>query len=107
MLALGALLPRGGAGPGELAFTAYDSKARRLVERVDSWKPDPEGAAAWLLTTIQLSETAPVRQLYDASGGRLKRIDPDGTTTERIELAELRRLWQSKGLRSGPGKGGE
>lgn len=106
-LALGGLLPRDGRESIEMSFASYDSKSRRLVERVDSWGADRDGTAAWALTSILLSETSPVRQLYDASGRRLRRVDPDGTTTERIELADLRRLWQSKGLRSGAGsKGG-
>lgn len=103
ILALGALLPRDGAGAIELGFGGYDSKSRRLVDRLDTWRAERDGAAAWSLTSVLFTETAPVKQYYDAGGRRLRRIDPDGTRTERIELPELRRLWQSKGLRSGPG----
>jgi hypothetical protein len=28
----------------------------------------------------------------------VRRVDPDGTVTERITLEELRRLWRAKGL---------
>jgi hypothetical protein len=28
----------------------------------------------------------------------VRRIDPDGTVTELIDVAELRTLWKSKGL---------
>jgi YD repeat-containing protein len=107
VLLLGALLPRDGPASGEMAFACYDPKARRLIDRVDSWKLDRQ-APHWVLTTIQFSDTAPIRQVYDASGRRLQRTDPDGTITERMDPGELRKLWQSKGLPSGPaGRSGE
>ena len=57
-----------------------------------------DGSGQWVLTTRPLLEADPISQIFDAQGTRLKRIDGDGTVTERIEPAALRRLWQSKGL---------
>jgi hypothetical protein len=37
-------------------------------------------------------------QEFDKEGKRVRRVDPDGTVTERISLEDLRALWKSKGL---------
>jgi hypothetical protein len=37
-------------------------------------------------------------QEFDKDGIRVRRVDADGTVTERITLEELRKLWNAKGL---------
>ncbi len=95
---LGTLLMRDGSQSGELAFYYYDSRQKKLPMRIDQWAAAGDGSGRWVLTTRPLLEADPITQIFDAQGTRLKRIDSDGTVTERIEPAALRRLWQSKGL---------
>ena len=45
-----------------------------------------------------LLQASSITQVFDDHGRRIRRIDPDGTVTERIEPNDLFRLWQSKGL---------
>ena len=95
---LGQLLARDGSISGEMSFYFYDSKSRRLLERVDSWQRARNGPAAWVLTTLPMIEAKPITQHFDDQGRRIRRIDGDGTVTERYEPEDLKKLWQSKGL---------
>jgi hypothetical protein len=95
---LGNLLPRDGSVSGALAFYYYDTRKRQLTQRVDRWAPVTDGTGHWVLTTQPMLDVASITQRFDASGGRIERIDADGTVTRRIDAADLRRLWQSKGL---------
>jgi hypothetical protein len=95
---LGSLLPRDGSLSEPLAFYYYDTKKRQLTQRVDRWAPVRDGSGNWVLTTQPMLDVKPIVQRFDSSGGRIERIDADGTVTRRIDPADLRRLWQSKGL---------
>ncbi len=95
---LGRLLPRDGSLDGDLAFYFYDTRSRRLAERVDQWQRTRDGSGDWLLTSTPMLEAAMIRQRFDARGDRIQRIDGDGTLTERIDPDDLARLWKSKGL---------
>lgn len=95
---LGRLLPRDGSIDGPLAFSYYDTRTRRLTQRLDSWTPAGDGTGQWILTTQPILEVATITQRFDATGERLRRIDADGTITDRLDPEDLRRLWRSKGL---------
>jgi hypothetical protein len=98
LLLLGALLPRDPPPDGAIAFSCYDSNSRQVTQRVDRWARAMDGTGHWVLTTLPLLAVSPHTQRYDASGQRIERVEADGTTTRRIDPADLRRLWRSKGL---------
>lgn len=95
---LGQLLARDGSMSGEMSFFFYDSKSRRLSQRVDSWQRARDGWAAWVLTTLPMIEAAAITQYFDDQGRRIRRVDGNGTITERLDPDDLKKLWQSKGL---------
>ena len=95
---LGRLLPRDGSVSGEMTFYFYDSKSRRIAERIDSWERARDGSGHWVLTSQPMLEARVITQVFDARGRRIRRIDGQGTITERIEPEDLRRIWRSKGL---------
>ncbi len=95
---LGRLLPRDGSVSGEMTFYFYDSKSRRIAERIDSWERTRDGSGHWLLTSQPMLEARVITQVFDARGRRIRRIDGQGTITERIDQEDLRRIWRSKGL---------
>ena len=84
--------------PEEMAFFFYDSKSRRLAQRIDTWSRTTDGSGQWVLETQPVLDIAAITQRFDASGLRLDRIDADGTVTQRIDPQALQRLWRSKGL---------
>ena len=43
-------------------------------------------------------EAAVITQEFDDQGRRIRRIDGQGTITERMSAQDLRQLWRSKGL---------
>lgn len=95
---LGSLLPRDGTLTGEMAFYYYDSRLQRLPQRVDRWEPAKDGSGNWVLTTQPALDAGSITQTFDSAGHRIKRIDANATVTQRIDPAELRRLWLAKGL---------
>ncbi len=95
---LGGLLPRDGSVTGQMAFYHYDSGLRRVPRRIDDWQPADDGSGHWVLRTRSSLDAGVVKQIFDAQGTRLRRIDADGKITERIDRQELHRLWQAKGL---------
>ena len=95
---LGQLLPRDGSVTGEMTFYFYDSKSRRVAERIDSWERTRDGSGHWVLTSQPMLEATIIKQVFDARGERIRRIDGQGTITERIDPEGLRRIWESKGL---------
>ncbi len=95
---LGSLLPRDGSAEGDMALYCYDSGSKQLTQRIDEWRPAADGSGQWILTTQVLAKPGAITQRFDASGDRINRIDADGTVTERIDPAELQRLWKAKGL---------
>ena len=95
---LGRLLPRDGSISGEMSFYCYNTKSRRLGDRVDDWQRSRDGSGQWVLKTLPVLETKPIIQHFDAQGQRIRRIDGDGTVTERIDPNELKAIWRSKGL---------
>ena len=95
---LGGLLPRDGSIAGEMTFYVYDTKSRRLTDRIDDWRRTRDGSGQWVLKTMPVLDTKPITQLFDAQGNRIRRIDGDGTVTERIDPDRLKGIWRSKGL---------
>ncbi len=95
---LGGLLPRDPSAEGRMAFYFYESGSRQLTQRIDEWRRAADGSGRWILTTQVLAKPGAITQTFDSNGDRINRIDADGTVTERIEPAELQRLWKSKGL---------
>ena len=95
---LGQLLPRDGSISGEMSFYFYDTKSRRLADRIDDWQQSRDGSGHWVLKTLPVLETKPIIQHFDAQGRRIRRIDGDGTVTERIDPNELKAIWRTKGL---------
>lgn len=96
LVVLGTLLPRG-ERVTEVEFLdyAFDPKSERLPQRREKWSRAGEG---WRLETRLGNAPEVLVQEFDAAGARVRRVDPDGTVTERIGLEELRALWKSKGL---------
>ncbi|MFM1823226.1 MAG: hypothetical protein RI967_1492, partial [Planctomycetota bacterium] len=96
LVVLGALLPRG-ERVTEVEFLdyAFDPKSERLPQRREKWSRTADG---WRLETRLGTAPEVLVQEFDGAGARVRRIDPDGTVTERIGLEELRALWKSKGL---------
>jgi len=96
LFVLGELLPRPAkAEPLEFMDYAFDQRDARLPLRRETWSQTERG---WRLETRIGSTPAPLVQEFDVAGRRIRRVDPDGTVSERIELEDLRRLWKSKGL---------
>lgn len=95
---LGRLLPRGDDVPGPMAFFFYESASRHLAQRIDRWERSGDAPGQWTLSTQSVLKPGTVTQTFDAHGRRLKRVDADGTVTQRIDGDELRRIWKAKGL---------
>ena len=95
---LGRLLPRDGSVTGEMTFYFYNTNSRRLGDRVDDWQRARDGSDQWVLKTLPVLETKPITQQFDTQGHRIRRIDGDGTITERIDPEVLKGIWRSKGL---------
>ena len=96
LIVLGELLPRDENTPRvEFMDYAFDQRDEKLPQRRELWTRSDAG---WRLETRIGSSPAPLVQEFDREGRRVRRIDPDGTVTELIDVAELRTLWKSKGL---------
>lgn len=100
-----ALLPRLLASkkfPAEFGFYAWDTASDAISYRRESLSKEKGGAlgAEWTLQTIirdeSKSQTTYMRANNDVIGISLT----DGRTWESIELADLKRLWQQKGLQT-------
>ena len=74
---------------------AFDQRDEKLPQRRETWTRTPDG---FRLETRFGGAPAKLVQEFDAKGVRVRRTDLDGTVTERIELEDLRRLWNEKGL---------
>lgn len=74
---------------------AFDQRDQKLPQRRETWS---RTATGWKLETRIGSSPDVLIQEFDKDGVRVRRIDPDGTVTERIALEELRKLWNAKGL---------
>lgn len=96
LIVLGELLPRDeGAPQVEFMDYAFDQRDEKLPQRREVWS---RSGAGWRLETRIGSSPAPLVQEFDREGRRVRRIDPDGTVTALVDVAELRTLWKSKGL---------
>jgi hypothetical protein len=100
---LGELLVATDTPPGVLGWYSVDASGGRpdLSYREDRWLPAPDGDG-WVLQSRPKPSAAPTESLHDARGRLRLRVTPAGIRTEPIDLAELRRLWASKGLPTGP-----
>lgn len=96
LVILGHLLPKSAdAEPVEFIDYAFDQREEKLPQRRETWSRRDAG---WRLETRSGGAPGVLVQEFDAAGVRTRRVDPDGTVTERIELEALRALWKSKGL---------
>ena len=85
------------SGPDTIEFLdyAFDQRDEKLPQRRETWTRTPNG---FRLETRFGGAPAKLVQEFDAKGVRVRRTDIDGAVTERIELEDLRRLWNEKGL---------
>ncbi len=100
---LGELMVASQAPPGIYAWYAVDASSGRpdLTYREDAWRRAEDGSG-WVLESRLSPESPAIISTHDAGGRLIRRITPAGLRTEPIELAELLRLWRSKGLPTGP-----
>ncbi len=98
---LGRLLPRDQPRDFAWYFYNFSRSTPQLTRRIDRWAPAESAGGAngsWELRT-QLSIDSPViRSTYSPSGELVRTVRHDGVVTEPIELEELVRLWDRKGL---------
>lgn len=96
LIVLGQLLPkRDSIDSIEFLDYAFDQRDERVPQRRETWSRTETG---WKLVTQIGTSPDSLVQEFDKEGRRVRRTDPDGTVTERIELEDLRALWKSKGL---------
>ena len=79
----------------------YDSVESALVLRSDQWAPAGDGSQNWMLRTTPRPGAAATVSIYSPTGEFVRRTSPDGSISEPITLAELHRIWRSKGLETG------
>jgi hypothetical protein len=96
LVVLGQLLPRKDKIESvDFLDYAFDQRDLKLPQRRETWS---RTATGWKLETRIGSSPDVLVQEFDKDGVRVRRVDPDGTVTERVRLEELRALWQKKGL---------
>ena len=96
LVVLGQLMPRTEKVESlEFLDYAFDQRDQKLPPRRETWSRTTTG---WKLETRIGSSPEVLVQEFDKDGIRMRRVDADGTVTERITLEELRRLWNAKGL---------
>jgi YD repeat-containing protein len=99
---LGSLLPRNVTEPMELAFYYFNSADTKVSMRVDRWGPaSGQRDAKWMLVTRLSPDEPETTSYYDAEGNLLRRERADGALTVPVTADELKRIWQSKGLKLG------
>ncbi|MFK7959980.1 MAG: hypothetical protein AB8G96_05585 [Phycisphaerales bacterium] len=82
--------------PGTYAWYSVDAAGGvELKFRTDQWSPSGSG---FELISQPDPAGSSIRSTHDRQGRLVRRETADGTTTVPIELAELHRLWKSKGL---------
>lgn len=96
LIVLGQVLPRKEKLQSvEFALYAFDQRDEKLPQRREKWSKTPTG---WKLESRIGASPDRLVQEFDNDGRRVRRVDPDGTVTERISLEDLRKLWRAKGL---------
>ena len=96
LVVLGQLMPRTEKVESiEFLDYAFDQRDQKLPQRRETWSRTTTG---WKLETRIGSSPEVLVQEFDKDGVRVRRVDADGTVTERITLEELRKLWNAKGL---------
>lgn len=96
LVVLGQLMPRAEKVESiEFLDYAFDQRDQKLPQRRETWSRTTTG---WKLETRIGSSPEVLVQEFDKDGVRVRRVDADGTVTERITLEELRKLWNAKGL---------
>lgn len=95
---VGRLMPLDVKEPTDFGWYFYVSSSMnpKVYQRVDKWEPTAEGH--FMLTTYMTPETPPFTTTYDSKGNLIRRVHGDGSITEPIDIAELRKLWKAKGL---------
>jgi hypothetical protein len=95
---IGRLLPRDITSPQEYAWYFYvpSSMQPKMYQRLDRWEPGGDGH--FTLTTYLTPDAPPLTSVYARDGAFIRRTHTDGSITEPVELAELRRIWKSKGI---------
>ena len=95
-MVLGSLLPQTPEVSGDAIFYALDPATARLCQRPVTWQAGQDGR--WTLATRNTPESKPVTERFGPNGGRLERIEPDGTRTTPSTLDEIRKRWKAMGL---------
>lgn len=96
LVVLGQLMPRTEKVESlEFLDYAFDQRDQKLPQRRETRSRTTTG---WKLETRIGSSPEVLVQEFDKDGIRVRRVDADGTVTERITLEELRKLWNAKGL---------
>jgi hypothetical protein len=95
-MVLGSLLPQDASAAGEAIFYALDPGTTRLCQRPVGWRPGTDGT--WTLVSRSTPESQPLIERFGPQGGRVDRVEPDGTRTTPSSLQEIRKRWQALGL---------
>ncbi|MHC5114769.1 MAG: hypothetical protein ACYTGP_10110 [Planctomycetota bacterium] len=101
--ALGTLMPRARGSMLHMNTYSFDNSAGRmsLSLRSDEWTPSTSGAGRWRLVTKASNDAPEIETIFDDTGSLIRRTWAQGPVTELIELRDLHRLWQRKGLATG------
>ncbi len=104
---IGRLLPMDRERTVEYAYYFYNFTLSnpQLSVRIDEWGPADDDSGNWVLRTRLGAESPVITTLYSPSRQFIRRTRGDGTITEPISLERLHRLWQRKGLPTGPEHG--
>ncbi|MCK4871503.1 MAG: hypothetical protein KAS72_02145 [Phycisphaerales bacterium] len=95
------LLP-GSDQPVEVGFWFFNWEREDIAFRTDRTEPHATRAGTWLAETAIPGQDQQTRTILDADGTILERTTSGGVHWEPIELTALRKLWDAKGLPTGP-----
>jgi len=96
---LGHLMATNNVPAGEYSFYAYDSTLGNVSARLDTWEPAREGKGVHTLTTRLTPKTLPYTSTYDGSGNLVQRTRQDGSITVPTSIDQIKRIWETKGLK--------
>jgi hypothetical protein len=101
---LGALLPHDVDQPREFSFYFFQSSRIEISQRIDRWERLEQSPPRWKLSTRPRPDDDPTISIFDDVGMLLQQTRPDGTVTVTSTSDQIRRRWETSGLRWGSGK---